>query len=77
MILGQTVIAFAQPFLYNAPALVTSNWFAYQERSVATMVGTSANLFGVGLGFLVPKMFISVYDESEVYTQDQIDQFSD
>ena len=40
------------------------------------MVGTSANLFGVGLGFLVPKMFISIYDESEVYTQDQIDQFS-
>ena len=77
VIAGQTVVAFAQPFLYNAPALVTSNWFPYQERSVATMVGTSANLFGVGLGFLVPKMFISVYDDSADYTQPEIDHFSD
>ena len=27
LLLGQVFMAIGQPFLYNAPALVTSNWF--------------------------------------------------
>ena len=41
------------------------------------MIGTSANLMGVGLGFLVPKIFISSFNEHDVYTQDQKAEFSD
>ena len=54
-------MAIGQPFLYNSPALVTTNWFPQNERSVATMVGTQMNVFGVLLGFLLPMIFIDNY----------------
>ena len=53
------------PFLYNAPAKVSSNWFAFNERPVATMIGTTTNVAGVGLGFLVPLWFIGSYTRGE------------
>ena len=37
---GQIIIAIGQPFLYNAPAVVTTNWFPQKERAMSTMVGT-------------------------------------
>ena len=76
VIIGQTIIAFAQPCLYNAPAKVTTNWFAYTERAFATMVGTCANLLGVGFGFLVPKVFVDEFSEHTVYTPVQLAKFS-
>ena len=41
------------------------------------MVGTSSNLLGVGLGFFVPKLFISEFSEKEVYTNADKANFSD
>ena len=58
-------MAIGQPFLYNAPALVTSNWFPQKERSIATMVGVTMNLFGVFVGFLLPMIFIEDYEEGD------------
>jgi hypothetical protein len=62
VIAGQVLCAIACPFLYNAPAKVTSNWFAESERAVATMVGTCSSFFGISLGFIVPALFVSKYD---------------
>lgn len=45
--------------MYNAPSKVTSNWFDQDQRSLATMIGTNANIIGNLLGFLLPKMFIT------------------
>ena len=60
--LGQTVMALAQPFSFNAPTKVTSNWFAEDERAFATMIGANANLLGIMLGFLLPSLFVSPFD---------------
>jgi hypothetical protein len=58
--------------LYNSPAKVTSNWFGHSERSFATMVGTCANILGVGFGFLLPGFMVSEFSTSETYTDDQL-----
>ena len=68
---GQTLMAIGQPFLYNSPALVTTNWFPKKERSIATMVGTQMNVFGVLLGFLFPMWFISDYSAGQALTEEQ------
>lgn len=65
------------PFIYNAPAKVTSNWFAESERSFTTMIGTASIILGITLGFFMPPLFISEYDESVAYTQAELDGFKD
>ena len=67
---GQTFMAMGQPFLYNSPALVTTNWFPQKERSIATMVGTQMNVFGVLLGFLLPLFFIDNYSDGQELTDE-------
>jgi MFS family permease len=71
--IGQFFMASAQIFIYNSPAKLTTNWFPENERSMATMVGTSSNIFGVLLGFAFPAIFISNYNVSNVYTEKQLD----
>ena len=68
VLIGQTLMAFGQPFTYNAPAKLSTNWFSYQERAIATMIGTSANILGVTLGFLLPSLFIDDYVAGGGYT---------
>jgi len=55
---GQTICALASPFIINAPTKITSNWFAENERSFATMVGACANIFGICVGFFLPYLFV-------------------
>jgi len=69
VIVGQTFCAISCPFLYNAPAKVTSNWFAEKERAVATMVGTLSSFVGLSLGFVVPVLIISPYYDTQSYTE--------
>jgi hypothetical protein len=64
-IIGQTIMALAQPYLYNAPALVTTNWFPESERTISTMLGVSSNMFGVMLGFLFPYIFVGEYSTNK------------
>ena len=72
VIVGQTICAIANPLLFNAPTKVTSSWFSDAERPYATMIGTSANVFGVSLGFLLPSLFIDKYEAELVYTESEI-----
>ena len=44
---------------------------SYQERAIATMLGTSANILGVTLGFLLPPMFIDEYVAESDYSKEQ------
>ena len=71
VLIGQTLMAFGQPFTYNAPAKLSTNWFSYQERAIATMVGTSANILGITLGFLLPSLFIDDYVADTEYTVEE------
>ena len=41
------------------------------------MVGTCANLLGVGFGFVLPTLFVSKFSEHVDYTQAEKDSFSD
>ena len=54
----------AQPFMYNAPAKVTSNWFPKNEAAIATTIGAQSNVAGVLLGLVLPGMIISPFDET-------------
>ena len=59
---GQTIMALAFPFTFNAPALLSANWFGEKERIYATSTGANASILGVGLGYLIPIIFVSDND---------------
>ena len=42
---------------------MTTNWFPDNERSIATMIGTQMNVFGVFVGFLLPGIFMDSYEK--------------
>lgn len=69
-LLGNIIMALGQPFLYNAPGKVTSNWFPQKERPLATMIGTQANISGIFLGFLLPGFFVDPYSDATVLTEE-------
>ncbi len=54
VIIGQTLLAIAFPFTFNAPAKLSANWFGEKERIFSTSVAVNANILGVGLGFIIP-----------------------
>jgi hypothetical protein len=68
-------MALGQPFLYNAPGKVTSNWFPTKERPLATMVGTQMNIFGIFVGFLLPAIFVDKYSDDVVLTDARKEQY--
>lgn len=59
---GQTISALGFPFTFNAPALVSANWFGEKEKIYATSTGANASILGVGLGYLIPLIFVSDND---------------
>ena len=63
-------MAAGQPFLYNSPAQVTTNWFPEKERPMATMVGTQMNILGIFVGFLLPGLFVDEYSEDVVLDEE-------
>ena len=69
VIAGQTVLAIAQPFIYNAPAKLSANWFGEKERIYATSIGANANLLGVAIGYFVPALFVGDNDTGETAKQ--------
>ena len=72
VVVGQTLLGIGQPFMYNAPAKVTGNWFLNKQRTISTMIGTTANLLGNLLGFFLPGIFIRPkYDRFQTYSEDQ------
>lgn len=45
---GQVLCATAQPFFLNVPPMLASLWFSVQTRAIADMLGTVANVLGIG-----------------------------
>eukprot|EP01064_Diplonema_japonicum_P037002 TRINITY_DN8560_c0_g1_i1.p1 TRINITY_DN8560_c0_g1~~TRINITY_DN8560_c0_g1_i1.p1 ORF type:complete len:468 (+),score=45.93 TRINITY_DN8560_c0_g1_i1:28-1431(+) len=64
VVIGQSLVAIGQPFLLNAPAKVSAMWFPDDERALATVIGSSAQLIGSALGFVVPPIFVESIDSS-------------
>ena len=59
VIAGQTLIAIAQPLLYNLPAKISGVWFPQKERLLSTMVGVNFVMFGAVVGFLFPGVVVT------------------
>ncbi|CDW85706.1 major facilitator superfamily protein [Stylonychia lemnae] len=62
-LIGQTILAVAQPFLYNAPPKISANWFGKKERLYSTSVAANANTLGVAIGYFIPALFVKDEDE--------------
>ena len=58
VVAGQTIIAMGQPFLLNACAKLSANWFPKKERLRATAVGANAFLAGISAGMFLPSLFV-------------------
>ena len=50
---GQVVGALGYSFILEAPTKLSREWFPPNERALATSVGTTMNISGVALGFLL------------------------
>lgn len=61
-ILGQAISATGQPFLFNAFALLSLNWFPKRERIMSTAMCAYSGTFGGGLGSFLPSLFFSSSD---------------
>jgi hypothetical protein len=61
-IIGQTILAISQPFLMNAPAKVSANWFGERERVYATSASWVASLLGAASGYFMCSLFVSDAD---------------
>lgn len=50
VLLGQAIVALAQPFVLNLPGVIAGRWFGSNERDLATTLGTLSNIVGQALG---------------------------
>jgi hypothetical protein len=52
-LLGQIIVALAQPFLLNAPTKFAASWFSPTSRATVNTVATFANPLGIAVGSLL------------------------
>lgn len=64
-LIGQTILAVGQPFIYNAPSKLSGNWFGEKERLYSTAFAAYANIIGVALGCFLPSLFVSEGDKDK------------
>ncbi|KAL5471602.1 hypothetical protein EMCRGX_G029731 [Ephydatia muelleri] len=57
--IGQTITAFAQPFLLYAPTKLASFWFGPKERAICTTVASIGNPVGLALVQLVTPFIVT------------------
>eukprot|EP00731_Ephydatia_muelleri_P020326 Em0013g53a len=51
--IGQTITAFAQPFLLFAPTKLASFWFGPKERAICTSITSIGNPVGIAIAYLL------------------------
>jgi len=58
ILVGQSLCAIGQPFIYGSPAKVAAYWFSEDGRALATTIGNVANLLGCSIGYIIPSIFV-------------------
>jgi MFS family permease len=58
VLIGQILLAIAQPFVINAPTAVAARWFPVKERAIATGLATLAQYIGILIAMVVTPMLI-------------------
>ncbi len=59
VIVGQTIVAMGQPFIMNACAKVSANWFPERERLTITAICGYSFILGVSIGMFIPSLFVN------------------
>ena len=59
LLTGQCIAALAQPIFTNAPTAISAEWFATEERDVATTIAALFNLIGNAAGQVLPPVFVN------------------
>ena len=57
--IGQTILATAQPLIYNQPVKLSAMWFPKHERIISTMVTVNAAIVGCVVGFFIPSLYVT------------------
>eukprot|EP01084_Bolivina_argentea_P109090 194979_1 len=60
VLIGQTMVALCQPYYTNSPARIPAEWFSKDGRDVVTAILSIVNPLGIGLGSVIPTLFVSV-----------------
>ena len=62
VIVGQTIIAIGQPFILNACAKLSGNWFGEKERVYSTSLCANSFVLGISFGYFIPSLFVKDTD---------------
>eukprot|EP00940_MAST-03C_sp_MAST-3C-sp2_P001285 g1285.t1 len=73
LLLGQAVVALAQPLVLNIPGVIAGRWFGSQERDLATTIGTISNILGQALGQALSPVCVKEPDEGGDGAEDRVE----
>jgi len=65
ILVGQSVVALAQPFVLNLPGVIAGRWFGAEERDLATTIGTLSNILGQAIGQAIAPICVKENDEDK------------
>lgn len=71
ILIGQSIVSLAQPFVLNLPGVIAGRWFGAEERDLATTLGTLSNILGQAIGqAIAPVCVKETKDASEGHQSD-------
>ena len=56
---GQTILAIANPFIFNMPPKIAACWFPYHEKLISLNISGNSFLIGSMLAFLTSKIIMT------------------
>jgi MFS family permease len=66
LLIFQTGVAVAQPFLLNAVTKLSANWFPETERTTATGISLLSTFIGVALGLILTPILYELFNSFEI-----------
>ena len=56
--IGQIISQLSWSFMASKAGVLTNRWFKSDEISVATAIASTGDIFGLGLGFVIPPFIV-------------------
>ncbi|MGV9142018.1 MAG: MFS transporter [Promethearchaeota archaeon] len=66
LLIFQTGVAVAQPFILNAVTKLSANWFPETERTTATGISLLSTFIGVALGLILTPLLYELFNSFEI-----------
>ena len=67
ILFGSIFPALFQPFYVNSPARLSAEWFSLDGRDIATALLSIVNVLGIGLGTVIPTIFVGTTPEDDQF----------